>query len=349
MAGFFKSLTRGYVGDKPDAYTGEHDSAIGAIGVEFEAFTPNPLYVDTLPPPTTLSYPTNVPKNQTGLPPIDPILKRLIESLWKRAEPAAGATRGAVQIGSRGGTVTPQRDAYRPQTRGAATITDMDHIGKLARINAITFRGDTRSPQALLVGNGKSGGFTPPNSRTDDFYIYGAVFNGFKIYMKSRFGVDITMADYVSAIAGSAPSAQAKHVLADYMMWRAVMESEAMHTGRMVADEFLKAYISTSRSLAVARSFAHAKGNMVAWFYITRVRGGFVIPDAGVKWGTIEQEIAQFGPIPPADILGFRKSFSGGQGNHWAGTGPIYIRRDFRKSEPDAFAKAFNMLSGWVP
>jgi hypothetical protein len=344
---FFKSWSSTSE-SKPEAYTGKHEAEIGPIAIEFEAFKPNPAFADTSNPGPHHVYPPILPRAGTSPPPIDPILKSFLDSMWQRAEPATGATRGVNLIGTRSGQVTPQRDAYAKQTRGAM-VRDFSNTNNLKRTDAITFRGDSRGPQEILVGNGKSGGFNPPNTRTDDGYLYGSIFSGFQSYMKSRFKTDITMADFVSAVNGSAPSPAAKHVLADYLMWRMVMESEALHIGTMVQSEFLKAYVSTSSSLLVSKVFAgmHASGSRTGWLYICRVRGGFVIPAAGTLWGKGEQEIAQLGPISPRDIIGFAKVAAGV--SPWASDGPIYVRRDFRKGAPDSFSRMYNMLSGWVP
>ncbi len=369
MGRFFQGLSNEYRDYKPEGYSGSHDAGVGSMAAEFEAFEPNPRYTSTAIGDTTAAYPLIESKDKSKLPPIDPILQRLIQSKWTRAEPqemkkpgddkqkvySPTPSRGNFVIGQRGGTVTPQRDTYVPhiQSAGANSIDDWKDMANIKRVNAITFRGDSRGPQALLVGNGRTGGFNPPDTRTDSGYIFGPVFDVFQSYMKTRFNVDIDMGTYVSAIAGSAPTPAAKHVLADYLMWRAIMGSEAMHAGRMIANEFLKAYISTSRSLKTARYFAHLyKGTrMEAWFYITRVRGGFYYParvqGEDTKFTTIEQEVAQLGSITPENIVGFRKSLLM-EGN-WAGNGPIYVRREFRKSDPVAFTKAFNMLSGWDP
>lgn len=351
LARFFQGFSNEYAAWKPNRYKGSQDSAIGSIGAEFEGFVPDPKYADARMPKVDHDYPLIVPRAGAHLPPINPILKSLVETLWKRAQPATGATRGNIQIGGRRDQAfpqrdaVPQRDAYVAQTRGASVV-DFSNTTSLVRTNAVTLRGDTRGPQEIIVGNGVSGGFNPPNTRTDDYYIYGPVFNAFKGYMKNRFGVDITMADYVSAVAGSAPSAAAKHVFADYIMWRAVMESEALHIGNMVSNELLKAYISTSRSLVIARNFGHRFGAVSdAWIYVCYVQGGFTIPPAGSKWGTVEQEIAQLGPLPPVNIVGFKKSSS----LVFPGAEPIYVRRKFRKTEPEAFRRVFEMLSGSAP
>jgi hypothetical protein len=327
------------------------DPDIGAVAAEFEAYEPNPLYAKNRLPSVHEAYPQITPKNLPPVAPLDPPLRAIIDSLWKRAEPAQGAARGPVTMGMRGqatpvGPASKQDSVYHQhvnplQTTGAAFTDDWKHLDTIQRTNAVTFRGDSRPPNWVL---GRDMGFYPPNSRNDDFYLYGVVFQKFQDYMKRRYGRDIGMADYVSAMSGNAPTAEAKSLLINYMMWRKITEGEAFHLGRMVASEVLKGYISTSRSLPMATQFGTRYNAVSGWIYLTQVRGGFIVPPSGVKWGTKEQEIAQWGPISAANVVGFRRidRFGGG-------LGPIYIRPAFRKTETRAFRNALDTLSHKPP
>jgi hypothetical protein len=74
------------------------------------------------------------------------------------------------------------------------------------------------------------------------------------------------------------------------------VENEAYHIGRMLANETLKGYISTTRSVTVATGFAVGGGGP-GWVYVLQLCGGFLIDQVGklaeewVKLWT-EQEIA---------------------------------------------------------
>ncbi|MEJ7813242.1 MAG: hypothetical protein WKG32_22720 [Gemmatimonadaceae bacterium] len=221
-----------------------------------------------------------------------------------------------------------------PHLQGIAT--DWKTMEELPRVNAYTFRGDTRAPSAIAA----AGGFSPPITRTDVYYIDSVVKPAFKSYMKRRYGQDVSDADLTRAINQVAPAnTDERQVLSNYFVWRAMTQNEAFHLGRMLADEALKGYISTSRAVFVARSFARANGRA----YLTRVRGKFLVPDKGAtKWTQIfgEQEIALPAKLEWDDVFGFRQVDA--RENL---AGPIYFRRGFDVHRI-AFAEAYDLLSG---
>ena len=57
----------------------------------------------------------------------------------------------------------------------------------IVRTDAVTLRGDARSPAVII---GREGGFAPPIERTDDAYMRGVVFKLFQSYMKRRYAQD---------------------------------------------------------------------------------------------------------------------------------------------------------------
>jgi hypothetical protein len=320
---------------------------------QFEAYEPNPAYagVKLDPPSACKHYPQIHPRTIRDVEPLAPPLKAIVDSMWQRAEPAKGATRGPITMGLRGqsmptGPMTQQESVYHPHVNPLkagepAFANDWHHMEWIVRTNAVTFRGDSRDPNWVI---GRDGGFFPPSHRTDDYYLYGVVFNAFKDYMHRRYDRDVTMQHYVSAISGNAATPEAKQVLVNYMMWRKITEGEAFHLGRMVKDEALKGYISTSRAVPVAADFGTRHLATNGWIYITLVRGGYIVPPTGSKWGTHEQEIAQWGPILAHDIVGFQAIDS------WTNpAGPIYVRPTFRKTEPKAFRRALDYLSHRPP
>jgi hypothetical protein len=223
-----------------------------------------------------------------------------------------------------------------PHLQGIAT--DWKTMEQLPRVSGYTFRGDTRAPGAVA----RAGGFDPPMTRTDAYYVDRVVKPAFKSYMLRRYGQNVSDAEFTAAYNRVAPANSAeRHVLNNYFVWRVMAQNEAFHVGRMLADEALKGYISTSRAVSVARAFAKANG----WVYLTRVRGGFLVPDKGTTtWTQIfgEQEIALPAKLEWGDVFGFRQL---DPTENRKLTGPIYFRKGF-EGHRIAFAEAYDLLSG---
>jgi hypothetical protein len=286
------------------------------------------------------------------------IIQHMVDSTWKFAEPAAGAARSStLVIGARNASrreLMLQRNTYSAQVRpteqvidvkspsDAAIAADWKVFEQIERTNAITFRGDTRSPWDVLF---KCDGFHPPNSRTDRDYLERNIFPAFADYLQRRYGRALTLQRFVTALNSSAAMPREQRILVDYMMWRKITERESMHLGRMTSNECLKGYISTARAIDVAIYFGTAKLTKSGWVYVTVVHDGFVVPRGLTEvWGTEESEIAQWGPIPQDRIVGFRRITSAGEC-----TGPVYMRSYFRITDPAAFREVFAVLSGKKP
>ena len=227
-------------------------------------------------------------------------------------------------------------DEFRkiPHLQGIAN--DWKTMEQLPRVNGYTFRGDSRAPGLVA----KAGGFTPPITRTDAWYVENTIKPAFKSYMKRRYDQDVSDADFTKAINQAAPANSAeRQVLGNYFVWRVMVENEAFHIGRMLVDETLKGYISTTRAVRVARGFAKDNG----WVYLTRVRGGFLVPERGAsRWTETfgEQEIALPGKLDWADVFGFRQV-----DENRNLIGPIYLRKGFSAYRV-AFGEAYALLSG---
>lgn len=237
--------------------------------------------------------------------------------------------------------VTPLKDFDRRLKErfhylAAAIPTDWKVTEQLERVNAYTFRGDQRDPNAVQA----AGGFQPPISRTDDYYVDNVIFPMFRDYMKRRFNVDITKQVFQRVYTQQLVFPQDRMMMANFFTWRSMVEGEAYHLGRMLASQALKGYISTTRSVSVAKGFA----DRVGWVYLTRVRGGYLVPDKGKhEWTAIfgEQEIALPGPLGWDEIFGFRQT-----NNHYKFTGPIYLRQGLAGRNAAAFQQAFRLFSG---
>ena len=303
-------------------------------------------------------------------------LIELVQHCWNAASVSEGAERSGLQIGSgnrqnhipdkinqlknswspqnifeaqrvqeRNGNYAKQVQPIRPTLDsvirhnphlGGTVPTDWKVTEQLERVNAYTFRGDRRNPIAVSG----AGGFHPPISRTDAFYVDTVIFPMFQSYMKRRFQLDITRAQFDRAYDQKVAFPQDRMVLSNFFVWRSMVANEAYHLGRMLADQTLKGYISTTRSTSVAKGFANTDG----WVYLTLVRGGFLVPDQGKhEWTKIfgEQEIALPCAIPWDEIFAFRQV-----NNLNMFTGPIYFRQGFSSRNAAAYKQAFELFSG---
>jgi len=298
------------------------------------------------------------------------IPKQLIEMAshcWQKGQAPTGAARGGLQIGgARGnalsgmGAAAQQKlaDAGKYQKHVSPTVdlraninskfahlqgiaTDWTEHVKLKRVCAYTFRGDTRAPLAIKT----AGGFSPPASRTDQYYFDNVLYPQFASYMKRRFNKDVDQNTFKDAFnISSGNDASKKRLLLDYSIWRAIVDQEALHMGRMLAEEAIKGYISTTRCVTVAKAFAKENG----WVYLTLVRGGFNVPAKGAtEWTKIfgEQELAFPGKVDWKDIFAFRQI---GPKSSRKFVGPIYFRNGFESKNCTAFRQAHDLLSGKV-
>ena len=325
---------------------------------DFEPFEPDSKYSwKNRPAPHKDSWPIAVPK---GGPPVRQnhlpfLIREVIKASWKFAEPAHGTPRGNLSIGVRGGLGAVPTDTYHSQVRPTSPVinttflnenaiaSDWKVFEQIPRTNAVTFRGDSRNPMTVIK---ECDGFGPPDSRTDAWYLEHNIYDAFKDYLKRRYGRDLPEEAFLQAIRTAVPTAEDQRLLVDYMMWRKICEKEALHMGRMVENECLKGYISTSRSIDTAIMFGSRYYKVPGWVYVTFVHGGFVVPWGKENlWGSEEAEIAQWGPVPGKRIVGFMQiDFY----NPTPGT-PIYFRPSFRKEEPQAFEYIFKVMSGKTP
>ncbi len=221
---------------------------------------------------------------------------------------------------------------------GAVVPNDWKVTEQMERVNAYTFRGDRRDPKSIHA----AGGFHPPITRTDSYYVDTVIFPMFRDYMKRRFNVDITRPVFQRVYNQQLAFPQDRMVMANFFVWRSMVEGEAYHVGRMLANETLKGYISTTRAVPVAKGFARVDG----WVYLTLIRGGFLVPDRGKhEWTTIfgEQEIAFPGAVSWDDIFGFRQV-----NDYKKFTGPIYLRQGLAGRNPTAFQQVLKLFSGQV-
>jgi hypothetical protein len=135
-----------------------------------------------------------------------------------------------------------------------------------------------------------------------------------------------------------------QRVLVDFLAWREIARAEEKHLGRMVADETTRAYVSTSRSVSVAKAFAvRGAGGSECWVYATYVRGAFLIDDKH-HWAVHQEaEIANPGPIYWSNVVGFRRVLPAD--GKFDPDCPIYLRTSLER-DADALAKLYAAFAG---
>ena len=235
---------------------------------------------------------------------------------------------------------TPPGDVAPQHLKGVAP-EDWTITNQLQRVNAYTFRGDRRPPEAIHA----AGGFYPPITRTDQDYVEKTIYGAFNGYMRRRYGIEVSLGEFYAAYRNQVTTEQQKVVMHGFFAWKSLIDNEAYHVGRMLASETLKGFISTTRAVTVAKGFAADTG----WVYVTLVQGGFLVPDKGKHvWTSTfgEQEIALPAPIPWANVFGFRKVARLEPGVKFAG--PLYLRRRLQAKNPKAYQECYELLSGRV-
>lgn len=213
---------------------------------------------------------------------------------------------------------------------------DWKLMNDIPRVSAYGFRGDTRGPDAIRSANG----FHPPITRSDEHYVTNCIYPTFRAYLQIKLQIDVTLEDVRRMVAQALPTPQERLVFSYYAMWRSQIANESMHLGRMIAQEDMKGYISTSRAVQVAKGFARDNGTV----YVMHVNGGFLIPSAGTHaWSTLfeEQEIASPFAITWNDVVGYRRLDAGRRFS-----GPVYLRPDLAARDPGAFFHILELMSG---
>ncbi len=295
--------------------------------------------------------------------PLEPSLEKLFQSIWKEANAntaaphrvLAGQQRLAPQM-----TIGRQRIAPAPEpaykkipnlvtapkfAEHAAHLqgTARDWVGMLSinRVVAYCFRGDSRDHTAIKA----AGGFFPPSTRNDRKYLEETVFPHFRDYMKRRFGFDIPLSIFMHAVTNSM-DVSTRNLFLEYSLWRALVATEELHLGRMLANEALKGYISTSRAVTTAKAFACDFGKRDGYVYAVLVRGGYLVPTQAIgTWTEFfnEQEVAYPGPILWPDVVGWRQVRKNGM---FTPGSPVFLRTDFYKKDAQAAEQVFVLLSG---
>jgi len=244
--------------------------------------------------------------------PLESFYQDMAHRQWRGAQPVRPAgtapqffSRGLSPIGAVRDMVpnAAMVDHSRPRMPGGFA-TDWNVIPNLERVNAYAFRGDKRHPRQIRLADG----FHPPCTRRDAVYIT-LIANRFAGYMKCRFNKVVDPKEVEQYILGRG---QAGHVFVEYEVWREIMKGEELHIGRMVASEFLKGFVSTSRCVQKAAGFAlgasqDGKTSRIGCVYALHTEGGFLLPPLSTNpHGTKEAEIAYPGSLPWSKVKAFR-------------------------------------------
>ena len=279
----------------------------------------------------------------------DQFFERMAKNQWRATLPSQQAFRDCAGLGRAVpmGLHRPSTrvDAAKPLYRGAPA-TDWKKIRELDRVNAYVFRGDKRRPTDIRAANG----FHPPSARTDDRYLT-LIARRFVDYMKQHFSKDVDPGEVVQYIKGQGPVGK---VFVEYEIWRAILGSEKLHIGRMVDDEFLRGYISTTRNILTARTFVRitsADGYKAPVYavYALHSEGGFLLPPRaqhvhGTK-GT-EAEVAHPGPLPWSKVMAFRTGMSidWDDNRTFYKSGVLFVRKGFLLADPRGYAQVVASL-----
>ena len=280
---------------------------------------------------------------------------------WQTATPFVSRTnspmhvaKGMLAIGARRDlSANPMmKDVSKPLYKGGHA-KDWDLIPGLERVNAYAFRGDRRSPRTLQL----SGGFKPPSMRSDEGY-FGTIARHFSFYMKERFGLDIKEEDVIQYIKGKGPAGR---VFTEYQIWRSILKGEELNIGKMVQEEFMKGFVSTTRNVKVAHRYVTKqsddnRSDFQGAVYVLHSEGGFLLPPKSLHaHGTKddEAEIAHPGSIPWAKVMAFRPyttvDWTTMDARSFVRNNYLFIRKGFAKADPKAYEKVFWSLGSLAP
>jgi len=180
------------------------------------------------------------------------------------------------------------------------------------RVNAYAFRGESRDPEEIR----HVGGFLPNYTRPDHIAQHEKEFR--------------------EALKGK-DEAQRKR-------WMD-REKGVLNLEEHRGDPAYKGFISTSKSIGIAKKFATTSGKGNGWVYACLVLGAFEVPqDGGRTYELCEQELAVPGMIDWENVVACRKVRLLGA-NSAPFLGPVYMRRSLIQSDLKAARKIWKLLS----
>lgn len=283
---------------------------------------------------TNLSY-ISAPGPHAGGHADTAFFRELTQRRWSGA-----ATPKGPQARILGAQRTRTDAGQQPRLFNAAT--DWADINRLKRVNAYTYRGERREPALVRT----HGGFQPSSQRTDDGFV-DILAHEFCVHMQAM-GKTADAAEVARYIRGQG---QRGADFTEYHRFRALMQSETMHIGRMAKSEVLKGYVSSSRNPRVAERYARgANTEPYRWIYVTHVEGGFLLPDGQTTnphGGTHgEAEIALPGPIQWNRIVAAMRLVDSYA--FLAETEVVLVRPSLRSGDQGVFLPIYAALSIWA-
>lgn len=202
--------------------------------------------------------------------------------------------------------------------------TGLEHI-QLKIVSGFAFRGDTRTPTDIRLATG----FIPNSARDDQWGTVRERINDKLIdYNTGEIKIDeVTELKNFTRYGGKLmldieawKSSQKINKTKAYLPFIYNETRTDLHAYHM--NEFLGIFISLTKSVAVASTFASTtastRGHKSAWVYVCRITGGYELPRIGSilissldgkekKVEKAEQEIAQPGMIDWTDVVAFRE------------------------------------------
>ena len=280
--------------------------------------------------------------------PMEEFYQQMANRQWQKAQPTIGKdgrapaflNRMGAAIGARRDMVGNQvADASRPRMPGGIA-TDWKSIPELQRINAYVFRGDRRLPRAIKLRDG----FHPPSTRQDRAYTP-VIASRFVTYMRARYNKDVSQSEVEDYIRSKG---QAGKTFVEYELWREILKGEELHIGRMVADEFLKGFISTTRDVTVCQTFIDRRtpdkaGEALKAVYALHSEGGFLLPAKGTHAhaSNNEAEVAHPGSLSWSKVKAFRIVQDGAAGDarthrtdEYTSQQLVFVRKGFQQQDP---------------
>jgi len=227
---------------------------------------------------------------------------------------------------------TKESDLFSPDVKNTKPLhSDMD------RISCFAFRGDSRDPVDILQT-----GFLPNLARKDPNY---------------KPPLPGERKDRIQAMLDTVQNDM------NPKSWiQAMVEARVFVIGDFVEYEAYGAFISTSKSLAIAKcftSFYHFQFqtdktldiyNTEAFCYIVHLSNALYLAPHGALQRAInkfhnikEQEISNIGPITPQKIYGFRLCCALPIGQRLVG--PVWLRKDLKLKSAE-FSSLYDVFSG---
>jgi hypothetical protein len=239
-----------------------------------------------------------------------------------------------------------------PSIEGHKSVTSKFLYEELAlpmrRIRCFAFRGDDRDPETIF----RADGFLAGATRTDE-----GAFTGWD-EGKATDKLDPVSGKKVRDLAQEIDAART-----DPEAYSDLVRKHYLNLKAFLKDQTFKAFLSTTKSMAIAKCFAnywdkspceHARwgspgipGVRDNYCYAVRCNGGIEVQRDEKKHeiaSFLEQEVTMVGVIWKEDIVGFRRIHTNNEGQFLSG--PIFLQDRLREIDPKAFDRLFKLFSG---